>query len=396
MKRFFKIAVVLGLLLVSNMACHKKSFETVIEPEPEDTTTYHFEPGLPPQLLKGINLSNWFNDYSDPAQYRTRFTPAHFDAVKALGFTYVRLPVGNTILFNPAQPATLNATNLPFVDSAVKRATDAGLAVVINLHPWQEEYEKALFQNTMRVSELIAYWKALAGYLKKYTPQQLFFEIYNEPHVGNFSGNATDGWKWWWPVQQQIVQALRKTVPQHYIIAGAEGWNNIHYLVANQPYSTPGVVYNFHFYEPFAFTHQGAEWVGAPFNLLRGVPYPSSPERVQPLVDTTTNTEAKNLLSWYGGHRFNRDTLKRLIGKAAAWASQHNVPLTCNEFGVYKPFAPPADRIQCIRDIRTSLEDYGIGWAMWELDEGFGLLDYPGGNRSQFEVDAAVVQALGL
>jgi aryl-phospho-beta-D-glucosidase BglC (GH1 family) len=210
MKRFFTIAVVLGLLLISNMACHKKSFGTVIEPEPDDTTTYQFEPGLPPQLLKGINLSNWFNDYSDPAQYRTRFTPAHFDAVKALGFTYVRLPVGNTILFNPAQPATLNATNLPFVDSAVKRATDAGLAVVINLHPWQEDYEKALFQNTMRVSELIAYWKALAGYLKKYTPQQIFFEIYNEPHVGNFSGNATDGWKWWWPCSSRLYKLCVK------------------------------------------------------------------------------------------------------------------------------------------------------------------------------------------
>ena len=27
-------------------------------------------------LAKGINLSNWFNDYSDPLQYSNRFSPA--------------------------------------------------------------------------------------------------------------------------------------------------------------------------------------------------------------------------------------------------------------------------------------------------------------------------------
>jgi aryl-phospho-beta-D-glucosidase BglC (GH1 family) len=367
-----------------------------MEPGPEDTATHNFAPGLPPQLLKGINLSNWFNDFSDPAQFGTRFTPLHFSTIKALGFTYVRLPVGITILFNPAQPAVLHPGNLPFIDSAIRRALEAGLAVVINLHPLQEDYEKALFQNTMRVSELIAYWKALAGYLKKYNPQQIFFEVYNEPHVGNFIGPANEGWKWWWPVQQQIVQALRPTVPKHYIIAGAEGWNSIRYLIANDPYTTPGVVYNFHFYAPFFFTHQSAGWVDAPVNQFRDVPYPSSPERLQPLLDTTTNNEAKDLLTWYGNLRFNRDTLQKQISQAAAWAAQYGVPLTCNEFGVYKPYAPRADRLQWIEDVRTILEEHGIGWAMWELDEGFGLLHYSVTDRNQFEVDAAVVRALGL
>src|SRR3954471_7401728 len=40
---------------------------------------------LPAQLSKGINLSNWFEDVSSPAQYANRFTPDHFATIKRLG-----------------------------------------------------------------------------------------------------------------------------------------------------------------------------------------------------------------------------------------------------------------------------------------------------------------------
>ena len=37
-----------------------------------------------------------------------------------------------------------------------------------------------------------------------------------------------------------------------------------------------------------------------------------------------------------------------------------------------------------------------IGWAMWEMDEGFGFLNYTNGERSTFTTDDEVLQALGL
>ncbi len=36
------------------------------------------------------------------------------------------------------------------------------------------------------------------------------------------------------------------------------------------------------------------------------------------------------------------------------------------------------------------------GWAMWELNEGFGILEYPDGNRNNFTTNTYIVKALGL
>jgi len=45
-------------------------------------------------LAKGINLSNWFNDYSDPSQFSTRFSFSTLSLIKQSGFTNVRIPIG--------------------------------------------------------------------------------------------------------------------------------------------------------------------------------------------------------------------------------------------------------------------------------------------------------------
>src|SRR3954454_20175606 len=112
---------------------------------------------LPAQLSKGINLSNWFEDVSSPAQYANRFTPDHFATIKRLGFTYVRIPIGRTVLFQPANPTVLNPSNLPYVDNAVKMAMDAGLAVAIDYHP-SIDYnvnEKQLFNDPLAMNPFV-------------------------------------------------------------------------------------------------------------------------------------------------------------------------------------------------------------------------------------------------
>ena len=40
------------------------------------------------------------------------------------------------------------------------------------------------------------------------------------------------------------------------------------------------MIYTFHDYEPFPFTHQGATWTDPAVAPLRDVPYPSTPENV--------------------------------------------------------------------------------------------------------------------
>lgn len=375
---YFSIAAIIAA------GCSKASHDTIVPTENSSV------------LAKGINLSNWFNDYSDPAQFSNRFSLQTLQLIKQKGFTYVRIPLGNTILFNENNPAVLNNGNLTAVDNAVHNCITAGLGVTLNLHPWQNNTDSLLAVSTAYQDKIALYWKTLAAYFKKYDTSKIYFEVLNEPHA-SAGGLTAQGYSWWQPVQEKLVRAVREAAPEHYIIAGGEGWNSIAGLKQLQPYNVSRVIYNFHFYDPFLFTHQGAGWAGwIPAMLGENIPYPSTPENVAALAAAATNTELKNTLTWYGSQRINIDSLDKWIKVAADWGAAHNVKIIANEFGSYALKAPRQSRINYIHDVRTVMEKYKIGWAMWECDEGFGWISYPGGNRNTPVADSELLQALGL
>jgi endoglucanase len=347
-------------------------------------------------LAKGVNLSNWFNDYSDPARFAGHFSLSTLQLIKSSGFTYVRIPIGVTILFNAAHPEQLNAANLPYVDAAVDNCIKAGLGVTINLHAWQNDADMQLANDAAFSDKMAAYWKAVATYFKKYPAAKLFFEVYNEPHA-SAAGFTTQGYGWWQPVQGKMISAIREATAGHSIIVGGEGWNSIAGLTQLTPYTQEHIIYNFHFYDPFLFTHQGASWAGwQPAIDARNVPYPSSPEALAPVIANSSNAALNNELQWYGAQRYNIDSLDKWIKVAYDWAKNKNVKLIANEFGSYKPYAPRQSRLNFLRDVRTVFDKYKIGWAMWECDEDFGWITYPAGNRNNPVADLEVLQALGL
>lgn len=376
------------LLLISLTGCKKKSVDDLPAPDPPTS--------VDSVLAKGVNLSNWFNDYSDPNQFSNRFPLSTLQFIKSSGFTYVRIPIGVTILFNAANPAQLNPTNLSYVDAAVDNCIKAGLGVTINLHAGQNDADIQLAGDPSFDDKIAAYWKAIANYFKKYSAEKIFFEVYNEPHA-SAGGLTSQGYSWWQPVQEKMVKAIREATADHYVIVGGEGWNSIKGLTQLTPYNYDHIIYDFHFYDPFLFTHQGATWTGwQPAMDARNVPYPSSPEGVAPLIANSSNTELNNALQWYGAQRYNIDSLDRWIKVAYDWAKTKNVKLIVNEFGSFKDYAPRQSRLIFLHDVRIVFEKYKIPWAMWECDEGFGWITYPSGNRNNPVADIEVLQSLGL
>lgn len=387
MSRHYLKSVICIFCISCLIACNKETAPINQTGNPQVTS-------LDNVLAKGVNLSNWFNDYSDPNQFPNRFTSVHFQKLKQLGFTYVRIPVGSTILFQANSPSVLNPTNLSYVDAAVKKATDQGLAVIINFHPYTENFENKMMQSNSTVKDFVTYWRAVADYFKKYPSSQVFFEIFNEPHLDLNFATANS---WWYNTQQQVINGIRMVDSTHYIIAGGEDWNSITGLTNLQPYSQKNIIYNFHFYDPFTFTHQGASWVGEPYDSLRNIPYPSTPQNIAPILNNYRDSNILKLLNWYGDSRFNIDSLNNKIIQAVNWANINHVKLICNEFGAYKTYAPADARVKFINDIRTVLEKNKIGWAMWECDEGFGFMSYPNStDRNNFITDNDVLKALGL
>lgn len=337
------------------------------------------------KLARGVNLSGWFWLSQDEA----RFSPAEWTALREISLTYVRLPIDLSYVMDDSADL-LNETNVARIEDGIQQLHAADLAVVVDLHstdlsmtnlPYSGDLNDEVFLNVY-----IKFWEAFAARLEYLDPEMTFFSLVNEPQFW-------DDLPKWEAIQYCLVKAVRAVAPEHTIIVTSAIYSSIEALVQMTPLGDRNVVYDFHFYEPFVFTHQGAGWSWPGLRGLHDVPYPSSPEAVAPLLEEAT-AEQFVLLTTYGEEYWNRDKVAALIAPAAEWAELHGVRLICSEFGVFGYHAEPKSRARWIGEVREIFEGHGIGWALWEYDEGYGMAARDANGQVQF--DAAILAALGL
>jgi len=337
-------------------------------------------------LRRGINLSMWYaqaRDYS--AERLAAYTTVEdFRLVKSLGFDHVRLSINPEPLMLNGAPETLDPAAIARLDKTVAEITGTGLVAVLDIHP-EMPYVEALGQGNEPAAKFLTFWTTFAMHFAKTDPAKVYFEVLNEPHM-------EDSYRWA-GIQSKAVPAIRAAAPKHTIIATGNHWGGVDGLLELEPVRDPNVIYSFHDYDPMTFTHQGASWSSGYLKTLRGVPYPSTPENVAPLVAVAAAEEAKKQLAKYGAERWDAGRVDKEIATVAAWGSQHGVPVWCGEFGVYIPYADPAARAAWLHDMRVALEAHGIGWSMWDYQGSFALVTKEDGKPA---ADPGLVAALGL
>jgi aryl-phospho-beta-D-glucosidase BglC (GH1 family) len=338
------------------------------------------------RLRHGVNLTDWFRPLSDG-----RYTKEHIDTVvtaqdlaliHAMGFDHVRLCINPRPLFRAEQPEQIPSESLGYLDGALKLILDEGLAVDLDIQP--DDAFKRQFVDDGFVERFADFWRALARHYASLDPDRVFFEVVNEPELH-------DRYRWY-GVETRLVTAIREGAPLHTIIATGAQWSDDDDLIVFEPLRDANVIYAFHFYQPFLFTHQGATWSEYFWHYLRGVPYPSRPDAARTAAALVPDPGDRLTVVRYGMSQWNAARVEVEIGQVAAWAARWKVPVICNEFGVYALNADPAERVAWITDVRTSLDRHGIGWAVWEYSGGFGLATKQNGVLS---VDAAAARALG-
>jgi len=337
-------------------------------------------------LRRGINLSGWYAQTRDftPQRMDSYTTSADFQTIKALGFDHVRLSIDPEPLISDPQLGSLKAEAMARLDRTVKELTDAGLNVVLDIHA-EESWKAQLTQGGDGVEMFCAFWAAFAGHYATLDPEKIFFEVMNEPTLADLYR--------WQGIQARVIARIRAVAPNHTVIATSSMYSGIDNLLAMEPVRDEDVIYTFHDYNPMWFTHQGATWGSQGWVFVRGVPYPSTPDNVQPILGQEQDERERIWLQRYGWERWDAARLGAEIASMSEWAQRRGVPLYCGEFGVYKAFADPKARATWISDMRTALEAKHIGWAMWDYQGNFGVVTKGSGGTV---VDQSVVNALGL
>ena len=340
-------------------------------------------------LRHGINASNWFAQVYDSRGYtREHFqgwtTKEDIALIKSMGFDHVRLSVNPQPMMVNHRAGQISQENLGYLDAAMKMILDHGLAVVVDLHP-ESDFKTRLTKDDSFVQEFADFWRALARHYSTRDAERIFFEVLNEPEF-------SDRYRWY-GVQAKLAAAIREGAPQHTIIASGRRWSDDDDLVFIEPLRDSNVIYNFHFYEPHIFTHQGATWSAYPWQWVKGLRYPSSPESAAKVAASLPDAVDRMAVIRYGQDHWDAERINAEITQVAEWGQQHGVPVVCNEFGVYRSFAEPQDRAAWIHDVRTALERHNMGWTMWDYSGSFGVVTKKDGRSVPDEI---TLRALGL
>jgi aryl-phospho-beta-D-glucosidase BglC (GH1 family) len=335
-------------------------------------------------LQHGVAVSGWFSESGNYSiqQLRAFSTPADIEHIQKLGFDHVRIPVDPMIF--QCDGDWESCERIQFLDQVIQKALSSDLYVILDFHP-NPQYTRQIATSGLAADKYLRLWGEIADHYGKMDSDRIVLEVMNE-----FSSNDANGWL---GLLQQSIEAIRRHAPNSTIIVQGAGYSDIWDLIKLPPLADSNLIYNFHYYEPHIFTHQGATW-GLDYWLdVRNLPFPATESGVSAIIQHTDSQEARWRLLQYKEDHWDADRIGGDIAFAAQWARDRNAPLMCDEFGVYRNFSDPDSRERWLTAARTAFEKNRIGWTMWDYQGGFGVVYKENGSVRD---DQVALRALGL
>ncbi|MFH0953304.1 MAG: glycoside hydrolase family 5 protein [Verrucomicrobiota bacterium] len=287
------------------------------------------------RLGRGINLGNALEAPTE-GEWGVTLKPEYYRLIKEAGFRSVRIPVRWPAHAHQGAPYLIDPAFFARVDWAVQQALSNGLAAVVNIH----HYDDLVKDPAAQRERFLALWRQIAEHYQGY-PDQLLLEILNEP-------NSQLTAELWNQFLGEALEVIRAADPRRTVVVDAANWASTWELgKLVLPEGDRNLIVSFHFYSPFEFTHQGAEWVSG-----------SGPW----LGRTWAGTES------------NKQEIIKAMDVAAEWGKKNNRPLFMGEFGAYSK-ADMDSRVRWTGFVARQAEERDFSWAYWEFCSGFGAYD---------------------
>ncbi|MEM9703392.1 MAG: glycoside hydrolase family 5 protein, partial [Planctomycetota bacterium] len=269
------------------------------------------------RFARTINLSNALEAPKE-GEWGYTIEELHLDAIKAAGFTAVRIPVKWTAHAQKTAPFAVDPEFFARIDEVLDQALERRLAVVLDLHHYDEIHEDP---SDAHFDRLAGIWRQIARRYQN-RPAALAFEPLNEPSLQL----TTERWSEKFP---EVLAVIRETNPTRAVLVGPGNWNQIQELKDLTLPPDPNLILTVHTYEPYEFTHQGATWNENP--PPTGRPFPRTGEE---------------------------EEIRQFLDVCREYAESRNRPVFVGEFGVIR-HANPADRARWAEFMRTEYEKRG-------------------------------------
>jgi endoglucanase len=255
------------------------------------------------------------------------------------------------------------------VATAVGTLAGHGLAATIDMHPSGDLLAGFASDPHAACSEVELAWQALAPALAD-LPEATSAELLNEPPLWSDR---------WLPLRDRLAAVVRAAAPRIPITWGAGRYQTIGETIGAPLLADPNAVVAVHYYAPMGFTHQCESWSGSVYARFRDLPFPAAPDSpaitdLRRSLAAAGDSEAAQTLDEEHAAPWTTARIDADFAQLADWAAANAQRVSVNEFGVLGFCADPLSRRTWLAAVRRAAERHGFGWAVWELDHGFGIM----------------------
>lgn len=321
-------------------------------------------------FLHGMGIGGWLTNYKrfnvlpqdrrlcltigDMEHFETYIAEKDIEYIASLGMDHIRLGFDQIVL--EEAPGKYRDEIFVILDRFVDWCEKYNLNIVFNLHKAIGNYcdikeDVELLDSDELQQRFIDLWIKLEN---RYSNKPyIAFELLNEVRDVNPEK--------WNVLAEKSINAIREVSKSRKIIIGSTCWNSPDTLKYLKVYDDENVIYTFHNYAPFEFTHQRGVLQADPLFYNRTMVYPDSIEKYRDYQTTVHGHEHP----YAEFERMDINCLRSALNGAVEFVNQHpDKILWCGEFGTIR-HADIKSRENWMRDMITILKENDIPYCVW-------------------------------